>query len=327
MNSLISRRRFLQCCALSAGLSWEHRLEAASTESHAPDMTWPSLSADIYPEPCQMTGVAVASDGTILVLNHGENSVEPLKPFKREIIKKPAVLVLDPKTGKILRTWGTNLFMRPHQISVDTKGNVWIVDSGLKKVFKFDAQGAQLLELGGDEIKFNLPTDMAVLSDGTFIVADGETNKRGIKFNTEGESLGNWGLRGDGPIILHTPHSITSDPEDRVYVADKERHWVQVLNPEGEVLATWKKVGSPLSIRYHAGFIYVLSNLSGTRGIVRRFNPAGELQDSFRTKGLGKIQEYEWPHGLAISDGGDTVYVGFVLTARRVQRYRRLKRS
>jgi hypothetical protein len=38
---------------------------------------------------------------------------------------------------------------------------------------------------------------------------------------------------------------------------------------EGEVEATWKEVGAPLAIRYHQGFIYVLSNLSGKRGIVR----------------------------------------------------------
>jgi len=152
------------------------RVEAADAESHAPDMKWPSLSADIYPEPCQMTGVAIAADGTILVLNHGENSVEPLKPFRKEIIKKPAVLGIHPKTGKIVSAWGKDLFMRPHQISVDAEGKIWIVDSGLKKVFKFEADGTPLMEIGGDDIRFNLPTDVAVISDGSFIVADGETN-------------------------------------------------------------------------------------------------------------------------------------------------------
>lgn len=325
MNSLLSRRRFFHWCALSLGVALAPRVEAVSTESHVADMTWPSLSSDLYPEPCQMTGVAVAADGTILVLNHGENPIEPLKPFRREIIKKPAVLVLDPKSGKILRSWGANLLMRPHQISVDAEGHVWIVDSGLKKVFKFDAKGTPLLEVGGEEINFTLPTDVAVLSDGSFIVTDGATNKRGVKFSAEGESLGDWGLKGEGPVILHTPHSITVDTEDRVYVADRERRWVQVLSAAGEVLATWKKVGSPLTIRYHKDSIYLLSNMSGTRGIVRRFNLAGELQESFRTRGLGKIQEYEWPHGLAVSDGGNAIYVGFVLTARRVQRYNRAK--
>jgi len=104
-----------------------------------------------------MTGVAVAKDGSILVLNHGENPVEPQKPFKHEIIKKPGVLVLDPKSGKLLRSWGESLFMRPHQILVDAADNVWIADSGLKKVFKFDAFGGKLLEVGGGECFFQPP--------------------------------------------------------------------------------------------------------------------------------------------------------------------------
>ena len=327
MLSQISRRRFLQCCALCLGTVGGYTLEAASGESHATDLGWPALTPDSYPEPCQMTGVAVAKDGSILVLNHGENPVEPQKPFKREIIQKPGVLVIDPKSGKLIRSWGENLFMRPHQISVDAEGNVWIADSGLKKVFKFDALGKLLLEVGGGEVSFNLPTDVAVLSDGTFIVADGATNKRGVKFSPEGQVLGDWGLKGAGPIILHTPHSLAVDDADRVYVADRDKHWVQVLNADGEVQATWKKIGGPLAIRYHQGSLYVLSNLSGKRGIVRRFNPAGEMQESFHTRGLGRIEDYEWPHGLAVSDGGNSIYVGFILTARRVQRYRRVKRS
>jgi peptidylamidoglycolate lyase len=326
MLSPICRRRFIQGCAFSLGAVGRSRLEAADGESHGPDLSWPSLNSDTYPEPCQMTGVAVAQDGSILVLNHGENPVEPQKPFKHEIIKKPGVLVLDPKSGKLLRSWGENLFMRPHQILVDAEDNVWIADSGLKKVFKFDAFGVKRLEVGGDNVSFKLPTDVAVLSDGAFIVADGATNKRGVKFSAKGQLLCDWGIKGSGPVILHTPHSLAVDEADRVYVADREKHWVQVLSAEGEVEATWKEIGAPLAIRYHQGFIYVLSNLSGKRGMVRQFNPEGELQESFHTRGLGRIRDYEWPHGLAVSDGGNSIYVGFILTARRVQRYLRVKR-
>jgi peptidylamidoglycolate lyase len=260
MPRQISRRRFLQCCALSLGAAAASSLAAANSESHAPDLGWPALTPDSYPEPCQMTGVAVAKDGSILALNHGENPVEPQNPFKHTVIQKPGVLVIDPKSGKLVRSWGENCFMRPHQISVDAEGHVWIVDSGLKKVFKFDALGKPLLEIGGDDVSFNLPTDVAVLSDGTFIVADGATNKRGVKFSPEGQVLGDWGLKGSGPIVLHTPHGLAVDESDLVYVADREKHWVQVLNADGEVQATWKKIGGPLSIRYHQGSLYVLSN-------------------------------------------------------------------
>lgn len=324
MKRPISRRHFFQWSALSlgaAGLS--PILEAATTESHAPDTGWPSLTPDVYPENCQMTGVAVAPDGSILALNHGDNPVDPLRPFKKELIKKPAVLVLDSKSGKLLNSWGRNTFMRPHQITVDSGGNVWITDSGLKRVFKFDLTGKKLLEIGDGDPGLNLPTDVAVLRDGSFIVGDGAPNKRGARFDQTGKWMGDWGLRGKGPIRVHSPHSLTVDEDDMIYVADKENHWVQVLDSMGEVQATWDNVGGPLAIRYHEGFLYVLSNLSASRGIVRRFNKQGELQESFRTKQSGKTADYEWPHGLAVAEGGNVIYVGFILTASRVQRYRR----
>jgi len=327
MNSLISRRRFFQWSILSLGAVGAAQAEAPFTESHVPDPGWPALTPDVYPERCQMTGVAVAADGSILVLNHGDNPVDPMRTFKRELIKKPAVLVIDPKTGKLVRSWGKNLFMRPHQINVDGEGHVWVTDSGLKRVFKFDVQGNKLLEIGGQDSGLALPTDVVVLSDGTIIVGDGAPNKRGVKFDASGKNQGDWGLRGAGKNQVHTPHSLAVDEEDLVYVADKENHWVQVLNAEGAVEATWRNVGGPLAVRYQHGLVYVLSNLSANRGIVRIFNKQGEPQGAFHTRQprkSGKTEDYEWPHGLAVSEGGDAVYVGFILTARRVQRYRRV---
>jgi DNA-binding beta-propeller fold protein YncE len=233
------------------------------------------------------------------------------------------VLVLDPKTGKLIRSWARVIFMRPHQINVDAEGNVWVTDSGLKRVFKFDATGNKLLEIGGADSNLVLPTDAAVLKDGTIVVADGAPNKRGVKFDSAGKSLGDWGLRDSGPNQVHTPHCLAVDEDDLIYVADKGNHWVQVLSAEGKVQATWRNVGAPLAIRYYEGFVYVLSNLSATRGIVRKFDRQGELQEAFHTKQSGKNEDYEWPHGLAVSEGGNLVYVGFILTARRVQRYRK----
>ena len=52
--------------------------EPVLPESHVLDETWPSLAPPLYPEPCQITGVAIAKDGTILALNHGKTTRTPL---------------------------------------------------------------------------------------------------------------------------------------------------------------------------------------------------------------------------------------------------------
>ncbi len=298
-------------------------LEPMLPESHLLDETWPALAPPSYPEPCQFTGVAVAKDGTIFALNHGENHSDPALGYLKKLIRKPAVLVIDPKTGKLLRSWGSNLFMLPHHISIDAAGNVWVIDGALKSVFKFDVNGGKLLELNGPEIGFQMPTDVAFFKDGSFLVTDGSIIKRGLRFDADGTLTGEWGEKGDGLAQFHTPHSIAIDDSDLVYIADRENRWVQVLNAEGELQTTWTKLGRPSCIRFHAGSIWVLSNFNAAKGIVRRFNLKGQLMEAFHTKPPGTKRDFEWPHGLAVTDGGNTVYVGFILTSRQVVRYRR----
>lgn len=298
-------------------------IEPMLPESHLLDETWPSLAPPSYPEPCQITGVAIAKDGTILALNHGENHSDPALGYLKNLIKKPAVLVIDPKTGKLLRSWGSNLFILPHHISVDAAGNVWVVDGALKSVFKFDGNGVKLLEIKGADVGFQMPSDVAFFKDGSFLVADGSITKRALRFDAEGTLLGEWGEKGEGLAQFHTPHSIAIDDSDLVYIADRENRWVQVLDAEGELKATWRRLGRPSCVRFHSGSIWVLSNFTAAKGIVRRFNLKGELLEAFHTKPAASKRDFEWPHCLAVTEGGNTVYVGFILTSRQVVRYRR----
>ncbi|NBV85591.1 MAG: hypothetical protein EBS01_04870, partial [Verrucomicrobia bacterium] len=252
-----------------------------------------------------------------------ENHADPAVGYLRQLIQKPAVLVIDPKTGKLLRSWGSNRFILPHHLSVDAAGNVWIVDGVLKSVFKFDPNGNLLMEWKGADFGFQMPTDVAVFSDGSFLVADGAMNKRGVRFGADGTALYDWGQKGISSPQFHSPHALAADDAGLVYVADRENRWIQVLNAEGECQATWTGVGRPACIRYHADSIWALSNFNAARGIVRRFNLDGTLREAFHTKPSGAKGDFEWPHGLAVTDGGNTVYVGFILTSRQVLRYRR----
>ena len=327
MHRCISRRDFVHLGALSLATLTRSTTQAQEPHSHELDKAWPVPSAQNSLFGQQFSGLALARDGSLFALNHGENHVDPQTGFLKQLIRRPAVLVLDSQTGTIKTSWGANTFMLPHQISIDAEGGVWIVDSGLKRVFKFDPQGARLLELSGPPSGFTLPTDVVVLPDRSVIVADGSINRRGFLFDEFGKFQGPWGLRGKGPMQFHSSHSITSDEEGRVYVADRENHWVQVLNAQGDLLDTWEGVGRPATVRFQAGSLYVLSNLPASKGVVRRFSPQGELMEKFQTRPSGVDGDFEWPHGLAISDTGESVYVGFVLTSRRIQRYRQKGRS
>ena len=78
-----------------------------------------------------------------------------------------------------------------------------------------------------------MPTDVAFLSDGSFVVSDGYGNSRVVKFSADGRHVASWGRPGTGPVEFHTPHSVAVDDDDRIYVADRENDRVQVLDADG----------------------------------------------------------------------------------------------
>ncbi|MFO1003743.1 MAG: hypothetical protein U0936_25715 [Planctomycetaceae bacterium] len=187
-----TRRRFLLSASLAIGAvtgNGERRsLAASESGSFKLDPSWPAEFPGILSEPCQVAGVAIAKNGSILVLNRGENHWMPSVGYRQERIQKPAVLVFDNQQGNLVGSWGEGLFVMPHQIRVDGAGNIWIVDCGRDKVFKFDPNGSMLMEVGGPEIGFRKPTDVVVLSDGVFVVSDGYTNARVAVFSPEGQA-------------------------------------------------------------------------------------------------------------------------------------------
>ena len=84
----------------------------------------------------------------------------------------------------------------------------------LHQVFKCAADGKLLLTLGeagrpgSDASHFNLPTDVAVLPDGSFYVSDGYRNTRVVKFSAGGKYEFEWGGKGDAPGRFNLPHGI-----------------------------------------------------------------------------------------------------------------------
>ena len=296
-------------------------------DSHAIDSAWPIAASGEHADRCQISGVSLDNSGNALVLSRGDNHWMPQTGFKHQKSRKAAIHVIGSDTGKISSSWGHGVFMLPHQIVVDSSDHVWVVDAGLHQVIKFDSSGKRLLVVGGHKVRFNMPTDIAFLSDGTFVVSDGYVNSRIVKFEADGHPVAAWGTKGNQPLQFQTPHSVAVDDQDRIYVADRENNRIQILSPQGDYLTTWTNVDRPITVRFAAGSLFVLSNLEADKGIVRRMALDGQVIEWFHTKPSGATDDFEWPHGLAVSKGGDNVYVGFTLTSRRVQRYRRVDAS
>ncbi|MDB4512092.1 peptidyl-alpha-hydroxyglycine alpha-amidating lyase family protein [Arenicella sp.] len=248
-----------------------------------------------------------------------------------ELIANKTVMVWDEKTGKLLDSWGENTFRMTHGLTVDKDSNVWATDVGLHQVFKFTDQGELIFALGeastpGDKPGyFNMPTDIAVLDDGSFYVSDGYGNNRIVKYSADGEYQFEWGKGGTGPGEFNLPHSVALDSEGKVYVADRGNFRIQIFSPEGEYLSEIKTDGwMPYALIISAdNKIFVTDGGDKPakypfRSRVLVLDLEGNILDTF-----GRYGNYDGQfilaHDIGISPGGD-VFVADVV-GNRIQKF------
>jgi sugar lactone lactonase YvrE len=170
----------------------------------------------------------------------------------------PPILEFDP-SGKLLTSFGTDMFVQAHGMTIDPQGNIWVTDAQGKdgkgqQVFKFSRDGKVLMTLGkagvageGPDV-FNGPSDVVVAKNGDIFVADGHdpaSNGRVVKFSKDGKFIKAWGKHGSGPGEFSAPHSIAMDSKGRLFVADRSNGRIQIFDRDGKFIAEWKQFGRP----------------------------------------------------------------------------------
>src|SRR5450432_1180764 len=257
------------------------------------------------------TGIGIDSNQNIFVfIRAGRTWAEPMPG---SFISQKTILMIDRHSGKILNSWGANLFILPHGLTIDKNNNIWVTDVGLHQVFKFNHEGELLMKLGeanvagNDSTHFNLPTDVAIAADGSFYVSDGYGNSRVVKFSSAVKYLFAWGKKGNQPGEFNLPHGIDLDAKGNVYVADRENSRIQEFDADGNFLEEWSN--KSFGKMYSLAFDKTNGNLIAVDHIVNDTIAAGSdiiLIDlakkqaiQFGRSGLynGPVSEY---HGVAI---------------------------
>ncbi len=180
-------------------------------------------------------------------------------------------ILLFDADGRLIRSFGSGLFIWPHGIHADHEGNVWVTDAvhtdcetgneGGKghQVLKFSPEGDLLMSLGvagapgeGENL-FRCPSDVVVAPNGDIFVGDGHNhghggNNRIVRFDKSGTFLAAWGKAGSGPGEFRGIHALAMDSQGRLFVGDRANQRIQVFSGDGTHIATWAQFGSPSGI-------------------------------------------------------------------------------
>lgn len=206
---------------------------------------WPDKSIKVG----QVSGVALDTKGNVVIFHRSDriwdlnlfNSGEVYQLKELGPINTDTVFTICSVTGKLLKSWGGNMFYLPHGISVDSLGNYWLTDIALHQVFKFASNKTQpslvlgiMFEPGNDNSHFCKPTAVAAMRNGEFFVADGYCNSRIIKFNEHGERIMEWGVDSHfpqlnpPPYLFQVPHALAlAEDKDLLCVADRNNGRIQ----------------------------------------------------------------------------------------------------
>jgi len=195
-------------------------------------------------------------------------------------------------SGELIRSFGSNLFIRPHGLHVDYLGNIWVTDGEGPndtdprrmgkghQVFKFSPLGELLMTLGSagiagnGEYEFNEPSDVVVAPNGDIFVGDGHggnSNARIVKYSGDGTYISSWGRKGTGTGEFEAPHTLAMDSRGRLFVGDRGNSLVQIFDQDGVFLEEWSDLGQPSGIYIDSNdILYVTdatSRVSASRGI------------------------------------------------------------
>jgi len=176
------------------------------------------------------------------------------------------ILEFDQKTGKLLKSFGSGMFVFPHGFYVDKQGNIWVTDEQQSKdgtkgltVVKMDKTGKVLLTLGKPGVKgegpdtFGAPANVIVAPNGDIFVSDGHSgcmcpNARIVKFDKNGKFIKTWGKQGTAPGDFDGPHTMAFDSKGRLFVGDRTNNRIQIFDQDGKFIAEWKQFGRPSGI-------------------------------------------------------------------------------
>ncbi len=186
-------------------------------------------------------GIAVDSKGDVWIADTGENRIEEYGPAGEHLAAYPSIE--EERRGE------NKAFNKPQGIAVDTKGNIWVADTGNSRIEELVKEGESLYVVskfgtaGTGETQFKEPQGVAIGAEGNLYIAD-TGNNRIEEYTTAGKLKVAFGSEGTGHGQLKAPHSIATDAQGHVWVADTGNNRIQEFSATGTFMQTFGKEGA-----------------------------------------------------------------------------------
>ena len=190
-------------------------------------------------------GVAVGPDGSVYVSDTWNHRVQKFTA-----------------DGEPIATWGqygqpipevpesNSSFWGPRGIAVSPQGQVFVADTGNKRIVVFDEDGNYITAFGSaglDPGQFDEPVGVAVAPSGTVYVAD-TWNQRIQAFLPSEDGLTyfptlQWDVNAWFGQSLDNKPFIAAGPDEHVFISDPEGYRVIEFTETGEFVRTWGAFG------------------------------------------------------------------------------------
>ena len=286
-------------------------------------------------------GVTVDTAGNFYVIHEG----------KKEWKDHPSIFVFDSE-GSFIRSFGSEFQGGGHGIELRREGNEEFLYvcayQGVKCVAKLTPTGEIVwfrkapVEAGcyaaGEEISTKpnwsrqgfLPTNVAFLDDGGFLLADGYGSFRIHRYDKHAAWVSSFGGEGKGEGSFNTPHGIwidrRPDREPVIVVCDRAHDTLQLFSLDGTYRETIGGFGLPANIDTWQGLMLVpelkacLTILGPDNATVARLGRAVERLEEIKDL---RGQPNKWidgqfvhPHDACFTAAGDILVAEWVKGGR-----------
>ena len=192
---------------------------------------------------CEPWGIAVGPDGNIFVADTWNHRVQVFSPEGAFLGKFG---VFGQSAGSI--STAPSQFYGPRDVTVDDDGNIYVTDTGNKRIQVFGPDYGHLYSFGGPGIiegRLEEPVGLAIGPDNLIYVADTWNNRVQV-FTLNGEFVREWPIAGwTSQTVVNKPY-VAVDSKGRVYISDPEGPRILVFDSEGTALAVLGGPGSNL---------------------------------------------------------------------------------